>query len=127
MNRIRSGAVATVALLVGGLVTGIGGSASAAASTWTQNGDITIPAGLSYASSGGPATIVDVSPASIYPWTITVPDIGQVTDVNVTLTGLDHSYVGDLDVLLVGPGGEQVMLVGATLATDAVSLLRVSS
>ncbi len=38
----------------------------------------------------------------------------RVTDVNVTLGGLTHTYPDDLDFLLVGPGGQQ-----ATIMSDA--------
>lgn len=50
--------------------------------------------------------------ASLYPSTIAVSGItGVVTKVRVVLTGLTHAYAGDLDVLLVGPTGQGVVLM----------------
>ena len=50
-----------------------------------------------------------------YPSPITVTGLpSRVTDVNVTLGGLTHTFPGDLDFLLVGPGGQQ-----ATIMSDA--------
>lgn len=48
-----------------------------------------------------------------YPSNIAVSGITQnaVTRVVVLLNGLSHNYPADLDVMLVGPGGERVMLM----------------
>src|SRR5581483_8819914 len=46
---------------------------------------------------------------------------GTVVDVNVTLTGISHTFTGDIDVLLVGPFGQDVVLladVGNTTITN---------
>jgi subtilisin-like proprotein convertase family protein len=59
---------------------------------------ITIPTGPSAASS--------------YPWDISVSGItGTIVGVQATLNGLTHDYPGDVDVLLVGPGGQSLMLM----------------
>jgi subtilisin-like proprotein convertase family protein len=62
--------------------------------------------------SGG--SVVDIPPRGTgvpYPSTIRVSDVeGVVTDVNVTLDGFRHGFPNDLDVLLVGPGGQSVVL-----------------
>jgi subtilisin-like proprotein convertase family protein len=50
--------------------------------------------------------------ASPYPQNIVKSGIvGKVTDVNVSFTGLSHTFPDDLDVLLVGPQGQKVMLM----------------
>ena len=50
--------------------------------------------------------------AAPYQAAITVPGgLGPVTDVDVTLNGLSHSYTGDLQLALVGPGGQSVLLM----------------
>jgi len=50
--------------------------------------------------------------ASPFPSTINVSNVtGAVTKVTVTLAGLSHSYPDDLDILLVGPTGQKVMLL----------------
>ena len=50
--------------------------------------------------------------ASPYPSTITVTGVSSpVSKVTVTLRNLTHSFVSDLDILLVGPGGQKAMLM----------------
>jgi subtilisin-like proprotein convertase family protein len=50
--------------------------------------------------------------ASPYPSLISVSGLtGSITDVNVTLHNLSHTFPGDIDILLVGPGGQKVILM----------------
>jgi len=66
---------------------------------------LTIPAGAPGVTSGA---------ASLYPSNISIPPLPGELDqykVRVTLLALTHSYPDDLDVLLVGPGGQNVMLM----------------
>lgn len=71
------------------------------AQTFSNTGSITIP------NSG-----VGSGAASLYPSPITVSGIGnQTTAISVTLNGFSHAYPADVDVLLVGPNGENVMLM----------------
>jgi len=59
-------------------------------------------------------TINDNASASPYPSTINVSGVGgTVSKVTVTLLGLSHTYPEDMDILLVGPGGQSVALMGA--------------
>ncbi|MEO5802635.1 MAG: Calx-beta domain-containing protein, partial [Verrucomicrobiota bacterium] len=68
----------------------------------------------SFSNSEG-VTILDFGGASPYPSMIDVSGVtGAVTKVTVTLTNLSHTYPADLDVLLVGPGGEKVLLMSDT-------------
>ncbi|NJM39978.1 MAG: hypothetical protein HC853_03980 [Anaerolineae bacterium] len=62
---------------------------------------ITIPADL-------PSTL---GPAQPYPATITVADDVTIADITVTLAALTHGFAADLDVLLVGPNGQRVLLI----------------
>jgi YVTN family beta-propeller protein len=49
--------------------------------------------------------------ASPYPSSINVSGLqGTVTDVTVRLTGISHSFPDDMDILLQGPQGQNVML-----------------
>jgi uncharacterized repeat protein (TIGR01451 family) len=53
-----------------------------------------------------------LGPASPYPSTIFVSGLtASVFHVRVTLNNLSHSYADDLDVLLVGPGGQTTLLM----------------
>jgi subtilisin-like proprotein convertase family protein len=62
--------------------------------------------------------------ASAYPSTINVAGLtGIVSKVTVTLANLSHAFPDDVDILLVGPGGQNVILmsdVGGN-ATNAIS------
>jgi subtilisin-like proprotein convertase family protein len=55
---------------------------------------------------GGPAG------ASAYPSTCTISGLGtSITDVNLVLTGLSHTYPDDVDMLLVGPSGANAIVM----------------
>lgn len=59
-----------------------------------------------------PMTIFDAARASLYPSTITVSSaIAGPFKVTVTLKGFTTALLKDLDALLVGPGGQKVMLM----------------
>ena len=50
--------------------------------------------------------------ASLYPASIVVSGLGtSLTNLNVTFFNLSHAYADDIDVLLVGPGGQNVLLM----------------
>jgi subtilisin-like proprotein convertase family protein len=75
---------------------------------------ITIPA----TGTGNPTGAA----ASPYPSDIAVSGrVGTVSDVNVTLTGLTHSFPSDVGVLLVGPAGENIKLMSGTGNGSAAS------
>ncbi|PYI89136.1 MAG: hypothetical protein DME26_01910 [Verrucomicrobia bacterium] len=57
-------------------------------------------------------TIPSQGAGTPYPSTISVSGMGgNVSNVTVTLRGLTHSWGDDIDVLLVGPGGQKVTLM----------------
>ncbi len=61
-----------------------------------------------------PITINDFTVSSPFPSTINTSGITGVVDkVTVTLTGLSHGNSNDVDVLLVGPEGQAVVLMDA--------------
>ncbi len=63
-------------------------------------------------TSGGPITIPDVGNASPYPSSINVQNgPTNITRISVTLTGVSHTFPGDLDILLVAPGGQTIVLL----------------
>lgn len=90
------------------------GTATLTSSTFSNAAAITIP-------SGAPATTV--GNASPYQSQVSVTGmIGVVSKVTVTLTGVNHTFPDDMDVLLVGPGGQAVVLMSdAGGASDIVS------
>ncbi len=75
--------------------------------------NVTVSVGQSpvFANTDG-IVINDDTTASPYPSTITVSGIsGRVANVSVMLSGLTHSYPDDIDILLVGPNGQSVVLM----------------
>jgi subtilisin-like proprotein convertase family protein len=63
-------------------------------------------------SNAAPVSIPDSGAASPYPATLNVSNMGgTISKVTVKLKGLSHTYPSDLDVLLVGPNGQQVVLM----------------
>lgn len=57
----------------------------------------------SFTSPGGP--IPDNLPGAPLVINFNVTDVGPVTDVNLVMTGLTHTWVGDIVATLSGPGG----------------------
>ncbi len=60
--------------------------------------------------SGGAITINDAGPATPYPSTCDVSGMsGSISDVNVQINGLSHTYPDDIDMLLVSPDGQNAI------------------
>ncbi|MBA3709453.1 MAG: hypothetical protein H0W83_11625 [Planctomycetes bacterium] len=91
--------------------------------------------GATYSSSAA-ITITDASAATPYPAQITVGGLdGQkIAKVRVTLNNISHDNLADVDVLLVGPGGQSVVVLsdfggavsGLSLAFDDDALATLS-
>ena len=82
-----------------------------AATVAAAGGTFSNPAAIPIADSTGapPHTPGQGSP---YPSTLGVSGLpGRVSDVNVTLAGVGHGNPDDLDVLLVGPQGQRIVLL----------------
>lgn len=64
-------------------------------------------------SALGPGVVIPTSGAGTpYPSDILVAGLtGRLKSITVTLAGLVHTFPDDLDILLVGPGGQKVMLM----------------
>ncbi|MCC6322564.1 MAG: hypothetical protein IT438_14140 [Phycisphaerales bacterium] len=68
-----------------------------------DGGAILIPAGAPTSTAG---------PSAPYPSTVTVSGLtAPIGEVKVRLNGFSHTFVVDLDVLLVGPGGQTCLLL----------------
>ena len=98
-------------------VTFLAAPAYADTQTATNASAMSIPAG----GIGSP----DHSPSSVYPSPITISGLaGTTTKVTVKLNGLSHSNMRDVEVLLVGPGGQKTVVmsdVGGNNNTSNVS------
>ena len=96
----------------GGQATGPGGVGAPDASGFSNGAAIQIP-------SDGSATP--------YPSTIEVSNLeGVVTDANVTLNGFGDAFPPGVDLLLVAPGGQSVLLMEGVGGPDAVDGLAVT-
>jgi subtilisin-like proprotein convertase family protein len=99
-------------LLAAGLaaVAALGLASAASAATFSNNEGITINDGSQFCSNFGAATAVGT--ATPYPSVIAVSGPGSsVTDVNVTVSGLSHTWPDDVGLLLVSPTGQSVILM----------------
>jgi subtilisin-like proprotein convertase family protein len=100
---------------------GPGGLTSTASYTVATGCPLT-PGGTFTFSNPAPITIPDSGTATPYPSTINVSGLtGVVTKVTVTLNGFTHTWPDDVDVLLVGPGGQQCILMSDAGGSAAVS------
>jgi subtilisin-like proprotein convertase family protein len=92
------------------------GATAVATTSFSNTAPILIPGTGTGASTG--------APADIYPSTVSVSGItGTVSKVTVDLTNFNHTFPGDVDVLLAGPGGQKILLMSdAGGGTDAVNV-----
>jgi hypothetical protein len=72
-----------------------------------------------------PIAINDFGPATPYPATITISGLTTpILDINVVINGLSHTFPSDIGILLVGPGGQKVVLMdGAGALIRSVTLI----
>lgn len=63
-------------------------------------------------ATGGAGTINNSGAATPYPSTINVSGLsGTVTGVTVTINGMTHTWTSDVDIVLVGPTGQNIILM----------------
>jgi hypothetical protein len=106
--RVRARLVG-VLLSAGALLLTLGASANAA--TFTNAAQVSIPAGAPTVTQGN---------ADPYPSDIAVAGVtGPVTRVNAILHGFHHTYTQDVEALLVGPTGQDTILM-ANVGTEEV-------
>jgi hypothetical protein len=80
------------------------------------------PAGAAVFTSNSPITIPTQGGATPYPSTIDVSgQAGAVTNVTASLNGFTASFPADIDMLLVGPGGQNVVLMADAGAGNPVA------
>ena len=87
----------------------------------TADGTATSSSGF---AQGGAITISDSGPSTPYPSSITVPGgVGTIQALSVQLNAFSHTFPGDVDVLLVGPTGQTVVLMSDVgSGTDATNV-----
>jgi subtilisin-like proprotein convertase family protein len=73
---------------------------------------VTGPSGSFSFTNSTSVSIPDVGNATPYPSVINVSGLsGAVSKVTVTLMGLSHTFPNDIDMLLVGPAGQDVIIM----------------
>lgn len=86
------------------------GTTTTSTATFSNSAAISVPNGAPATTSG---------PASPYPSAINVSGVaGAVSKVTVQLKGLNHTFPDDVDVLLVGPGGQKLLLMSDAGGTN---------
>ena len=99
--RARASALAVLTFIaaLAGLAAAVG---PAGAATFSNATAITLP----------DPDCTDPDVASPYPSNISVSGLtGTITDVNVTLAGVTHAFQGDIELLLVGPTGANLVVL----------------
>jgi uncharacterized repeat protein (TIGR01451 family) len=82
-----------------------------------------LPTSVTYSNSAA-ISIPDHGGASPYPSTISVSSLtGLVSSASVTLYGFTHGFPDDVDVLLVGPAGQKLILMSDAGGGHSVSNL----
>ena len=96
-----------------------GGQATAVATA-----TVTVQQPSSQVCNTAPITIPGSGPGTPYPSTISVVGLGpSVTDVNVTLNDVNHEWPDDIDILLAGPQGQNLIIMSdAGGAPDIVNV-----
>ena len=108
--------------LAAGLVTTSAGSVAAAGTTVTPSGPVSIVSNNYASSDYDPVTIPAVGPSTPNPTSLDVDGVpGTITDVDVVVRSLSHTFPADLDLMLVGPGGQRVLLMSDAGSSFAVS------
>ena len=86
--------------------------------------DRTVPADF---FNTNPIVIPSSGAASPYPSAITVTGMsGNITDVNVTLNNFSHTWTNDVDILLVSPTGQKLMLMSDVGGSASLSGLTIT-
>lgn len=85
------------------------------------------PPGAARFANTTPITIPNVGPATPYPAVVQVAGmIGTVTNLELTLSRLNHEFVTDLDLLLVSPSGQGVVVFSHAAQGNSASNVTVT-
>ena len=104
-------------------------SAAPARTTFSQPSPVHLGDSSPQASAPS-ATAIEIpdsaAPADPYPSTVSFDRPGVITDVDVAITGITHESPDDLQLLLVGPGGDQALLMAHVSNGEAVDDIDIS-
>jgi uncharacterized repeat protein (TIGR01451 family)/uncharacterized delta-60 repeat protein len=96
----------------GGRVTAVLRLQDGANNLGTASFDFTLGLNVNNFINSGGAAINDRGPASPYPMTNIVSGLaGLITKLTVTVANISHTFPDDIDMLLVGPGGQKAVLM----------------
>lgn len=95
----------------------LGAPVGGAPATFSSNTLVNMPNGQPTTTSG---------PAAPYPTTINVSGLTGNKVIKLELTGVTHTFPGDLDFLLVGPGGQKYIFASDSGGGGDVSNLNIS-
>ncbi|MFO1476457.1 MAG: M6 family metalloprotease domain-containing protein [Verrucomicrobiota bacterium] len=87
----------------------------------STNARLTVTTAFSNYYTPGSITIPNFGPATTYPLTNFVTLTGEILKATVTLSNLSHTYPSDLQVLLVSPQGQTVLLMSGAGSYDAIA------
>ncbi len=80
---------------------------------WTLSVTTSMSSATSF--TNGAAIFLNDSPrnkATPYPSTIVSSGLsGAITDINITLTNVNHTFIDDVDIMLVGPTGKRMIIM----------------
>ncbi|HEY0049607.1 MAG TPA: M36 family metallopeptidase, partial [Pyrinomonadaceae bacterium] len=77
-------------------------------------------------SNTAAVTINDNAAATPYPSNVTVSGLTGNKVIRLNLSGLSHTFPADVDILLVGPGGQKFMVMSDLGGSDDVANINVS-
>jgi subtilisin-like proprotein convertase family protein len=105
-------ALTGAAVLAAGAAVALASPASAASADHANPSPVDLRNQYYSPASGASITVTDDAPASLYPSPLTVTGVqGVVTDVDVRLSQITHGFPDDMDVMVVGPNGQKVILM----------------
>ncbi len=97
-------------------------SAQAASADAANPTSVALPDSWAYQQNLSPITVPAVGTADVYPSPVTFSGLlGTVVDVDVQFRHVQHQFFDDLDVMLVGPGGQRALIMsdaGGVAGTD---------
>lgn len=95
----------------------LGNPSGGAPATFSNNTLVNLPGGQPTTTSG---------PASPYPSDIAVSGLSGSKAMTLNLLGITHTFPGDLDFLLVGPGGQKYIFASDSGGSGPVTNLNIS-